>query len=542
VRTARISPDGTRVAYVVGKELFIRSLDALESRKIAENDGSGGYPIFWAPDGQSLGYATVKGEIKRVDLDGGGATTLITRPTLMQNVEWGDDGFIYFIEFQGGVSRVPDSGGAAETVFKRHDSMIDYHGMALLPNGKGVVTIPHLTDGGPNKIFVNLPGREALTVHESDSALNSVIYSPSGHLLFERDEDPTGLWALPFSTATYEATGAPFLVVPDLRSASFSSSGDMVYTRSALRGNNREQRIVWVDRTGQVVDRLDLPVYEAGRPVPSPDGKRLALVAKGIGRTPTDKANLWVVELARGTAMRLTEEPANRLPPVWSEDGSRIAFAAGGNMGKGQILSVRTDGSGSPEPLSSTEATFFFTLSTDWKHLAVMSGSMEDKTSFDISVETVGDPSSLTPIAAGPGIEGSPAIHPDGKWFAYMAGDIPNFDIYVQHFPSGEGRWKVAGGGMPVWSRDGSRLYYLDAEVGSDGPQRWMEVTFDGSGESPRLGTPVALFDLEDQSNGATPDDQGRFIQLVNEEPADDADKPVTTGMILTENWLARFR
>ena len=542
VDEVKISPDGTRVAYVVGSDLFIRSLDTLESRKIAEEETPGGFPVFWSPDGQSIGYTTVAGEIKRIDLDGGGATTLINRPTPMQHIAWGDDGFIYFIEFQGGISRVPESGGAAEPVFERHDSMVDYHGMALLPDGKGVVTIPHLTDGGPTGIFVHAPGREALRIHESDAPIDLVAYSPTGHLLFERREDPSGLWALPFSIDTLEATGAPFLVVPDLSMASFSESGDMIYARTDLRGNDSEQRIVWVDRTGQTLDRLELPVFEGSGAVPSPDGTRLALVAKGIGRAPADKANLWVVELERGTATRLTEEPASGMPPIWSEDGSRIAFAEGTGLGQGRILAVRADGSGSPEPLSLAAATFFFDLSDDWKHLAIMTGAMEDASGFDIAVETVGEPSSLTPVAAGPGIDAGPAIHPDGTWLAYMSGQIPDFDIYVQRFPSGEGRWKVAAGAMPRWSHDGTRLYYVDQDMARSAAAKWMEVSFDGSGAAPGLGTPVRLFDLEDRNSGPpTPDAQGRFILLVSEEPADDEDKPVTTGMILTENWLSRF-
>jgi len=68
-----------------------------------------------------------------------------------------------------------------------------------------------------------------------------------------------------------------------------------------------------------------------------------------------------------------------------------------------------------------------------------------------------------------------------------------------------------------------------------------MEVTFDGSGATPKLGTPVELFEIPPGQLGATPGVQGRFLYLVNEEAEDDADRPDTTGIVLIENWLSRF-
>jgi len=545
VGTVRISPDGTRLAYSVGKELFIRSLDALDSRKIAENDTGGGLPMTWSPDGRALAWSTIQGEIKRIDLDGGAPRTLITRSVPIQHLAWGDDGFIYFVEFQGGVHRFPETGGAAESFIDRHEAMFDYHGMDVLPNGTGIVTIPHLEEGNNSKILADRSGQGTVVVHDSDSTINRIRYSPTGHLLFERDEDPAGLWALPFSVSSLAATGPPFLVVADLSTASFSNAGDMVYPRTALRGSGKEQNVVWVDRSGQTVDRLDLPVYEGFRPVPSPDGKSLALVAKGVGRLPQDKHNLWVVDLERGGATQLTEGGIRTVPPVWSPDGARIAFSEDATAGKGQISSIRADGAGSSESLTTTEAMFFFTLSRDWEHLAIMVGSMTSETMFDIAVEDVGDPSSLRPVVNGPNLDAAPEIHPGGGWVAYMSGNIASMDVFVRSFPSGDGQWKVSvnGGSTPLWSVDGTRLYYLSNEVGSDAPQRLVEVTFDGSGEVPKIGAPVELFSLKTGPGpgGVHVAGDDLFVYVVDNEPESDGDKPRTTGIILVENWLSRF-
>ncbi|MDE6377229.1 MAG: DPP IV N-terminal domain-containing protein, partial [Duncaniella sp.] len=51
----------------------------------------------------------------------------------------------------------------------------------------------------------------------------------------------------------------------------------------------------------------------------SPDGSRIAFTYKG---------DIYTVPAAGGTATRLTTNPAYDTYPVWSPDGSRIAFAS----------------------------------------------------------------------------------------------------------------------------------------------------------------------------------------------------------------------
>jgi Tol biopolymer transport system component len=61
-------------------------------------------------------------------------------------------------------------------------------------------------------------------------------------------------------------------------------------------------------------------------------------------------------------------------------------------------------------------------------------------------------------------VENNGSLSPDGKWLAYMSDLAGGGGLYVQSFPGKEGRWQVATDAtrLPVWSRDGRELFYLD--------------------------------------------------------------------------------
>ena len=53
------------------------------------------------------------------------------------------------------------------------------------------------------------------------------------------------------------------------------------------------------------------------------------------------------------------------------------------------------------------------------------------------------------------------------RWLAYGSDESGAMEIYVRPFPAtGSAKWQVstAGGIMPVWSRSGRRLYYLNGK------------------------------------------------------------------------------
>ena len=119
---------------------------------------------------------------------------------------------------------------------------------------------------------------------------------------------------------------------------------------------------------------------------------------------------------------------------------------------------------------------------------------------------------------------------PDGRWLAYTSDESGRPEVYVQPFPGHGGKWQIstAGGGQPVWNRNGKELFYASA----DNKLMAVDVKADSGFEA---GTPRALFDVHVKSiNGwkydISPDGQ-RFLAntVIGEVKAN----PIT----LVQNW-----
>ena len=118
-------------------------------------------------------------------------------------------------------------------------------------------------------------GRRDLLTLEGE-ALQSVAYSPTGHLLFHRATGTPGLWAVPFDLESLEAGTEPFLVAAEARMPSVAADGTLLMVHG-LVGTQRE--IVRVDSSGEVRWTSGHIEWEVGSPTLSPDGRKVAAQA-----------------------------------------------------------------------------------------------------------------------------------------------------------------------------------------------------------------------------------------------------------------------
>ncbi|MCZ6915722.1 MAG: hypothetical protein O7I93_02995, partial [Gemmatimonadetes bacterium] len=179
-----LSPDGSTIAYI-GEDLqvFWRPISALEPQVVAGSEQS--RAPFFSPDGRSIGFTTgppADDRIRTVSLDGAPPRTL--SGDHFPGAAWGDDGFVYYVDIEGGLYRVSDQGGDPETlVAPGSDSVGLLRLPEPLPGGKTVLV--HDFGGniaGSRILALDLETRELTALEDGTHARFA-----HGHLFWIRE-------------------------------------------------------------------------------------------------------------------------------------------------------------------------------------------------------------------------------------------------------------------------------------------------------------------------------------------------------------------
>src|SRR5215468_4949980 len=133
-----VSPDGRRVAFVAhsagGKDqLWVRSLSTFAAQPLLGTEDAS-YP-FWSPDSRFIGFGA-DGKLKRIDVSGGPAVTLVAAPTFRGGT-WNGD-VILFAGQDGPLQRVSSAGGASRPATQLDGSKkeINHRFPWFLPDGR----------------------------------------------------------------------------------------------------------------------------------------------------------------------------------------------------------------------------------------------------------------------------------------------------------------------------------------------------------------------------------------------------------------------
>ncbi len=222
-----------------------------------------------------------------------------------------------------------------------------------------------------------------------------------------------------------------------------------------------------------------------------------------------------------------------------------IAFASD-RAGAGDIYVKESSGSANEELfLKSGNPTRPWDWSPDGKYL--LYGLQDPKTGWDLWVlpgpgsmpgERKPMPYLQTPFNEmegqfSPGPRGSPA------WIAYSSDESGQYQIYVQSFPAGAGKFQVSTGGgtQPRWRRDGKELFY----VAADGKLMAVDVKTSPQFEA---GPPKALFDARIVGGSiyfhydVSADGKRFLIDSAGAAPEGSASTPITVVV----NWTAGLK
>ena len=350
----RFSPDGDRVVFISdrdgGENVWILSTDLSDTIQVTRGkDETYLTPVF-TPDGEyvvaSKGARAQKPWLFHVE--GGSGVALFTEPENLRatGLNFGpDDRYLWF---------------AQRTGAWQYNAAFPQYQLAVYDREEGTRTVMSSRYGSAIRPVLSPDGRWLVygTRHAAETGLRirDLESGAEEWLAFpvQRDEQE--------SVAELDALPG-YAFTPDSRSVVVSYGGGIWQIPVSEDGQAGEPApiafSVDVERELGPEVRFDftveadpsLRVRQIRDAVPSPDGQRLAFTALN---------RLYVMDLPEGTprALPATGDEDNHHQPVWSPDGSQVAFVSWNDEEGGHLWRVQADGSQPPTRLTQLSAFF----------------------------------------------------------------------------------------------------------------------------------------------------------------------------------------
>jgi serine/threonine-protein kinase len=550
-RDLAITPDGTRIIYkgdaANNFQLFVRAMDALEATPLIPS-GTQRAP-FTSPDNQWVGFVEPSPiTLKAVPITGGPATLVCLLDGASRGATWTDDSrqIIFATGLTAtGLQRVSIAGGKPEAL--------------TTPNperGEGDHLWPQMLQGRHALLFTITPvtgsvdnSQIAVLDLRNPAAAPKVIlrggsqakYVSSGHLVYAAGG---ALRAVAFDIDSLEARGTPARVQSDVitlptGTAEFdiSATGTLVYATGGI-GFSPPRALVWMDRQGKEEAVKGAPIRSYVHPRLSPDGRRIAVDVLD------EENDIWTFDIAGQTLSRVSTDPGLDQTPAWADSGSSVYYSSQSG-GVFSIARRAADGTGPVDSLAKTSNPVRLSgTSRDWKN--VFAAEAWAPTALDVMVLRLDKRAIVEPLLRTSFVERNAELSPDGRWLAYEANDTNRFEVYVRPYPDVDtGRFTIstAGGTQPLWSRDGTELFYIDTDGNIVGVRVGTGRTWSAS---PGLRLSLAAntyFRPSGNTAGRTYDvsvDGKRFLLVKDAGAA--ARAPAAPSIVVVRNWIEELK
>jgi len=517
-----ITSDGQMLAYAAGRtgatsQLYLRTLDAFVARPVANSAGAQ-YPFF-SPDGRGIAFFA-GGKLRRASVAGGAAADLAPAATPWGGTWDSQDRLVYTTGLGSGLWRVPADGGVPEQLTKPDGAAAGY-----------AHVFPQRLPGSRDLLFafwgqtfynavLSEDTRTWRNVTPPARGLAGAALYTNGHLLSNDGSGGVVVARWDPSTTSVVSPVTPAIervhwgLSTERSWISVSDNGTAVY----VPGNPYDRHLVWVDRRGQAIRLLADPglIHQATL---SRDGQR---VVYGGMRAQ------WVANLRTGARTRLITD-IRSWHGGWLPGDERVVFSSNKD-GDWDLYTIGSNGGEVTPLLKRPFAQHVQTVAPDGTIVF-----LERQPATGSDLWTLAPDGRVTPLVVTPFNEESASVSGDGRYVAYVSDESGRGEVYA--IPKSGAGERVAisidGGTGPVWSRDGTELFY---RAGDD--LMSLQVKTTGAlvlGERKKL-LNVSAYDPGYFHDFDVSADGQRFL-LIRTEPES---RPTRIDVIL--NWFGELR
>lgn len=553
------SPDGNSIAFVrpeiINKKFFMHiytiSRDGENLRRITDKSDSVAWaPIDWTQDGKSITYFSKGNAIRSIPAEGGESKfiTEIDSANSQFDLAWSPDGKelaytdkgkIWIFSPQSGVTKEVRTGVSAEATK-----------LGWSPDGKKIAFTAFA--GGDNDLWLmeNFLPLERLWQKDSYQATEirpkftkiripsklswTVKLSPDGKTLAHVFDNK--LWTTPLSSNVGpNFPGKPVQIntggiLVEWSGLDWSHDGKWIAFND-LGTSGPNQKIYRVPSEGGTSEEI-IENFRDARVVNyrlslSPDGKKLA-----HSSVENKEQHIYVTDVNDGTTKKLVEMQARE--PVFSPDGSTIAFVQDRGLGRGEgdlgLWTVPSTG-GTPRLLAAAGKATSPVWSPDGRMIAFVDAprnKLINIVELPNNPETAGKVTSIEVPESAEEVTMLAGWTPDNKIGLLITADR---DYSIFTLPAEGGQTAIAAAGcyafQPRWSRDGKRIIYVKPP--EEGENRFWRISLCSVPSGGGIGIPLPenhsgelVRQLPYQSgNRVSPD--GKMIVTSAYTPADTA-------------------